>query len=176
MRFHFVDRILALEPGVRITTVKSLTLGEEYLADHFPRFPVMPGVLMLQAMAEAGAWLIRVSEDFAHSLVLLKEARNVRYADFVAPGQTLIITAEIVKQDAREVQLKARGMVADRTAVNGRLVLERYNAADLEPQRRSIDEYLIRNMRQTFQMLMSAPAADAASHAASAGAQMPVPS
>ena len=155
MRFHFVDRILELEPGVRITTVKTLTLGEEYLVDHFPRFPVMPGVLMLQAMAEAGAWLVRATEDFSHSLVLLKEARNVRYADFVAPGQTLTISAEIVKQDSREVQLKARGMVADRTAVSGRLVLERSNAADADPQQRLSDEYLIRNLRQTFGMLYS---------------------
>jgi 3-hydroxyacyl-[acyl-carrier-protein] dehydratase len=72
MRFTFVDRVLDLEPGVKITTVKALSLAEEYLADHFPRFPVMPGVLMLEAMTHAGAWLVRVSEDFAHSMVLLK--------------------------------------------------------------------------------------------------------
>ena len=55
MHFTFVDRVLQLQPGVSITTVKCLSLAEEYLADHFPRFPVMPGVLMLQAMTEAGA-------------------------------------------------------------------------------------------------------------------------
>ena len=53
MRFHLVDRVHAWEPGKRLTASKVLTLGEEYLADHFPTFPVMPGVLMLQAVAEA---------------------------------------------------------------------------------------------------------------------------
>jgi len=52
MRFQLVDRILEVEPGRRICLVKHLTLGEEYLADHFPTFPVMPGVLMLQTLVE----------------------------------------------------------------------------------------------------------------------------
>src|SRR5271168_1212794 len=107
MRFTLLDRIIELEPGAKITAVKNLSLAEEYLADHFPGFPVMPGVLMLEAMTQASAWLVRASEDFAHSVVLLKEARNVKYANFVEPGQTLHVTAEIVEQDARETKLKA---------------------------------------------------------------------
>ena len=63
MRFSLIDRIVELEPGERVTATKSLTMAEEYLADHFPHFPVMPGVLMLEAMTQAGAWLVRVSED-----------------------------------------------------------------------------------------------------------------
>ena len=63
MRFHLIDRILELDPGKRIRMVKNLTLGEEYLADHFPTFPVMPGVLMLQTLVEGSAWLLRATED-----------------------------------------------------------------------------------------------------------------
>ena len=59
MRFNLVDQIVDVQPGQTIRVVKNLTLGEEYLADHFPTFPVMPGVLMLQMLVEAGAWLIR---------------------------------------------------------------------------------------------------------------------
>ena len=55
MRFTLLDRIIDFEPGDRITAVKSLAMAEEYLADHFPNFPVMPGVLMLEAMTQAGA-------------------------------------------------------------------------------------------------------------------------
>jgi 3-hydroxymyristoyl/3-hydroxydecanoyl-(acyl carrier protein) dehydratase len=55
MRFHLVDRIVAVEPGKSLRAVKHLTLAEEYLADHFPTFPVMPGVLQLQALVEAGS-------------------------------------------------------------------------------------------------------------------------
>jgi len=56
MRFNLVDRIVEVQPGRSIRVFKNLTLGEEYLADHFPTFPVMPGVLMLQMLVEAGAW------------------------------------------------------------------------------------------------------------------------
>ena len=66
------------------SAVKNVTLTEEYLADHFPEFPVLPGVFMLEAATQAGAWLLRLSENFAHSIISLKEARNIKYADFVA--------------------------------------------------------------------------------------------
>ena len=153
MRFTFVDRILDLQPGVKITTVKTLTLGEEYLADHFPRFPVMPGVLMLQALTEAGAWLVRASENFAHSIVTLKEAKNVRFADFVQPGRVLTVTAEIIKSSPEEVQLKAQGQLTDRPAVGGRLILERYNLADKRPELAASDNYLRRLMEQHFSII-----------------------
>ena len=121
MRFSLIDRIVELEPCVRITAVKTLTMTEEYLADHFPHFPVMPGVLMLEALTQAGAWLVRVSEDFAHSIVVLKQANNVKYAQFVEPGQTLSVTAEILKFDEGEVKLKAYGTVSGRIILTARL-------------------------------------------------------
>jgi len=157
MRFTFVDRVVDLQPGVKITTVKSLSLAEEYLADHFPRFPVMPGVLMLEAMTQAGAWLVRVSEDFAHSIVVLKEARNIKYAAFVEPGQMLTVTAEIVKHDERETQLKAQGMVGDRVAVSGRLVLERFNMIDSRPDMGPTDAFVCRQMRALLALLYQPP-------------------
>ena len=133
MRFTLLDRILQLDPGSRIVAVKNLSLAEEYLADHFPRFPVMPGVLMLEAMIQAGAWLIRAGEDFAHSVVVLREARNVKYGNFVQPGQTLTITAEVRSQDDRETKLETLGAVDGVQTVSARLVLERYNLADADP-------------------------------------------
>ncbi len=153
MRFILIDRVVDLEPGTRIKAVKNLSMAEEYLADHFPGFPVMPGVLMLQAMTEAGAWLVRVSEDFAHSMVVLKRARSVKYGQFVEPGQTLEVTAEIVKQDERETTLKTRGMVGGRTTVLARLVLERYNLAEANPERGDRDERIKRHLRQVLALL-----------------------
>src|SRR6267143_1072662 len=94
MRFHLIDRILELEPGKRIRMVKNLTLGEEYLADHFPTFPVMPGVLMLQTLVEGSAWLLRATEDFQHSVIALRDARNVKYGNFMQPGNSMTITVE----------------------------------------------------------------------------------
>src|SRR5689334_21073817 len=98
MRFNLVDRIVEVEPGKRIRAVKNLTLGEEYLADHFPTFPVMPGVLMLQTLVEASAWLLRITDDFRHSVIVVREARNVKYGTFMDPGRQMDITVDLVEQ------------------------------------------------------------------------------
>jgi 3-hydroxyacyl-[acyl-carrier-protein] dehydratase len=156
MRFKLLDRITALEPNVSITAVKGLGLAEDYLADHFPLFPVMPGVFMLEAMTQASAWLIRVSEDFQHSMVLLKEARNVKYADFVAPGQILTVTAEILGQDEKETKLKVHGSVDGRTNVSARLVMSRFNLAEGNPARASADAHVLRQMRLQYHVLFPA--------------------
>lgn len=150
MRFALIDRVDELQPGARIVARKNLSLAEEYLADHFPGFPVMPGVLMLEAMTQAGAWLIRASEDFVHSVVLLKEARNVRYGNFVEPGETLRIEAEWVKQDERTTTLKAAGTVDGAATVSARLILERYNLADTHPARAEADAVIVQHLREQF--------------------------
>ena len=153
MRFTLIDHIVELEPGKKIVAVKNLSMAEEYLADHFPGFPVMPGVLMLEAMTQAGAWLVRASEDFAHSMVVLKQVANVKYGQFVEPGQTLTVAAEIIRQTQRETKLKARGTVQDRLTVAGRLTIERYNLADTCPSHKSTDDQLKKEMRELFGLL-----------------------
>ena len=140
MRFTLIDRIVELQEGASITAVKTLSLAEEYLQDHFPRFPCMPGVLMLESMCQAGAWLVRKSEDFSHSIIVLKEARNVKYADFVEPGQVLTVTVEITKQDEQLTWLKASGSVQGNVAVSARLILERFNGADRHDGQHLIEE------------------------------------
>jgi 3-hydroxyacyl-[acyl-carrier-protein] dehydratase len=159
MRFCLLDRIVELEPGVRVTAVKRLRPDEDYLEDHFPRFPVMPGVLMLEAMYQASAWLVRQSEGFAHSMVILKEARNIKYADFVTPGKELVVSAEILKQDETLTTLKAQGLIEGNVAVNGRLVLERFNLADRFPKRKNTDPYLRAELRGVLKRLLQIPAA-----------------
>ncbi len=153
MRFTLIDRVTDLVPGERITAIKNLSLAEEYLADHFPGFPVMPGVLMLEAMTQTGAWLVRASEDFAHSTVLLKEARNVKYASFVEPSETLVVSAAILDQDERHTKIKAEGTVAGRPTVSARLTLERYNLASEDPARAVTDQVVTRKMRELFALL-----------------------
>jgi 3-hydroxyacyl-[acyl-carrier-protein] dehydratase len=153
MRFTLLDRVTAIEPGKSITAIKTLSLSEEYLADHFPSFPVMPGVLMLESMTQAAAWAIRLGEDFAHSIVVLREAKNVKYGDFVQPGRVLTVTAEVQSQDARFTKVKASGSVGDRTSLTARLVLERYNFADRMPYGDAVDARVRAEMRKLWRLL-----------------------
>lgn len=153
MQFILVDRILELEPGRRIVTAKNLTLAEEYLAEHFPGFPVLPGVLMLESVAQASAWLIRITEDFAHSMVVLKAAKAVRYGNFVTPGNQLIVEARIVRMKDGDTELQAKGTVDGVSAVSGRVVMEAYNLRDREPGLGTVDQDLVGALRRQFMYL-----------------------
>src|SRR4051794_23001849 len=108
MRFNLIDRIVEVQPGRSLRAYKNLTLGEEYLADHFPTFPVMPGVLMLHTLVEAAAWLVRLTDDFRHSVVVLREARNVKYGTFMEPGRRLDVAVELAEQGEGTVAFKGK--------------------------------------------------------------------
>lgn len=155
MRFNLIDQIRELTPQ-RILAVKNLTLGEEYLQDHFPTFPVMPGVLMLEAMVQAGAWLWRSSSDFSHSVIVLREARGIKYGNFVDPGRQLELTVEIADRFDENTQVatfKGNGEVNGAATVSARLVLERYNLRDRDPGLASLDEELVSHYRRRFLVL-----------------------
>src|SRR3954463_16289694 len=109
MRYQLVDRLIDVDPGRQIRMVKALTLGEEYLADHFPTFPVMPGVLMLETLVEAGAWLLRLTDDFRHSVIVLREARNVKYGTFMEPGRQMTIRVDLIEQTETTATFKGKG-------------------------------------------------------------------
>lgn len=153
MRFTLIDRIVDLRPAESITAVKSPSLTEDFLQDHFPLFPVMPGVLMLESMYQASAWLLRKTDDFANSMILLREARNVKYAGLVRPGQQLVITSTIQKRDGNEVCFKAQGTIEGEVAVSGRLILHQYNLADEDPSREFVDAHIVRTLRSELEML-----------------------
>ncbi len=148
MRFWLLDSIRSYEPDVALTAVKNVTLTEEYLADHFPEFPVLPGVFMLEAATQASAWLMRLSENFAHSIITLKEARNIKYADFVRPGKSLEVAVSMVKKDDRFATLKVEGRMEGAQTLSGRLVVERYNLAERDSALREVDEHIITDLRR----------------------------
>jgi len=130
MRFWLLDRICSYEADTELTAIKNVSLTEEYLADHFPEFPVLPGVFMLEAATQAGAWLVRLSENFAHSVIVLKEAKGVKFADFVAPGHSLRMCLKQTKRVGKIVHMRFHGEVDGRSCVSGRLVLECSNLSD----------------------------------------------
>jgi 3-hydroxyacyl-[acyl-carrier-protein] dehydratase len=153
MRFNLVDRIVEVVPGRSIRTAKNLTLAEEYLADHFPTFPVMPGVLMLQSLVESGAWLLRISEDFRHSMIVLREAKNVKYGQFMEPGRRMLVTAELVEQEGNLATFKGKGEMEGSQTVSARFTLLRYNLRDRNPAWQATDERLVSHYRHLCTLL-----------------------
>jgi 3-hydroxyacyl-[acyl-carrier-protein] dehydratase len=162
VRFVLVDRISELESGRRIVAHKALSLAEEYLADHFPTFPVLPGVLMVEAMVQASAWLVREALDFAPSIVLLKEARNVTYKSFLAPGQMLTIESDCKELAAEQSVFAARGAVDGREIVKGKLTLRHFSLAEKDPRLAEVDEEIRKRMRALFGLIWGGRPARAA--------------
>tara|TARA_R110002049_G_scaffold50370_2_gene142961 strand:+ start:14851 stop:15336 length:486 start_codon:yes stop_codon:yes gene_type:complete len=148
MKYSQLDRITSLEPGKRIVAERTLGAEEGFLADHFPNFPVMPGVMMLEALLQASVWMIRTGEDFQSPLVLLREVRSVKFGDFLAPGETLQITAEVFKEDGPITTVKASAQKNGRTTVSARLILERSTSGD--PERLGTDNDVRMRARKQF--------------------------
>src|SRR5262249_28849693 len=153
MRFNLIDRIVDVQPGQALRAVKNLTLGEEYLADHFPTFPVMPGVLMLQTLVEAGAWLLRLSEDYRHTVIVLREARNVKYGTSMDPGRQMAVTVELTERDDALATFKGKGEVDGNTAVSARLTLAHYNLRDRNPALQDTDAQIVQHLRRQCLLL-----------------------
>ncbi|HEC61226.1 MAG TPA: beta-hydroxyacyl-ACP dehydratase [bacterium] len=167
MKFLLVDKIECLEPGRRIVTTKSLSLAEEYLADHFPTFPVLPGVLMLEAMTQSAAWLVRIQQDFRKSIIVLSSARNVRYNYFLKPGNTLRCEVEVISIAEDTAKFKGSGYVADRLAVSARLELKCMEMADKVRHGKDIDERITAQVKEMFELVGGPAALSACSQAAS---------
>ena len=154
MRFNLVDRITEIQEGKSLKGIKHLTLAEEYLADHFPSFPVMPGVLMLQCLVEASAWLWRATSEFQHSIIALREAKNVKYGSFMEPGRTMEITVELVKRDDGQAIFRGKGnLQGGAQTVSAQMSLVAYNLRDKNAAGLALDEKLIAHWRERLAWL-----------------------
>src|SRR5438552_18207229 len=158
LKFNLIDKIESLS-AEKIVASKYVSLAEEYLADHFPTFPVLPGVMMLEALTQAAAWLLHRRHNFAKSMAVLKEARNVKYGNFVAPGNFLRVEVELHKPTATGATFKAAGTVGDAQAVSARLELAYFNLADKQPALAEIDARLREHNRQRWALIAPSPSA-----------------
>lgn len=157
MRFHLIDRIDTWEPGKSLTATKFLALGEEYLADHFPQFPIMPGVLMLQSCVEAASWLWRASTDYKHPVVVLRELKSVKYGTFMLPGRRMDVSVEMTKSEADRATFKAKGANdAGEQTVNAIFTLHGYALAPRGPAGVTADAKLLEHCKTRWALLTGA--------------------
>ena len=154
MRFILIDKVVSLEAGKQIKAVKNVSLSEEYLADHFPTFPVLPGVLLLEGLIESASWLVRKSENFTHSMILLEQARNVKYKSFLAPGAQIQYTVDAKTIEENVSSFVGLGVSQGQRIVEARLGLRHFNLADDDPAMAAVDARVIENLKERWKLLV----------------------
>lgn len=121
MRFFMLDKIIEWEIGTRARGIKNVSLSEDFFDDHFPRHPIMPGVLIIEALAQLSGLLLEttVERDYKKKVkALLTMLEKVKFRNISKPGDTLVLNSEIVSvhEDSGKVRAKAE--------VDGKVIAE----------------------------------------------------
>ena len=119
--FLLVDRVLSFEPGKRLTGIKNVTINEPFFQGHFPGHPVMPGVLIVEALAQASGLLVQLSSELdptQHPLFYLVKVDKARFARIVEPGDQLVLQVE------QKRMIRRMGQFWCQALVDGQIVAE----------------------------------------------------
>jgi len=131
MRWFWIDRFIEFESGSHARSVKNVTLAEEHLHDHFPGFPVMPGSLMIEGMAQTGGILLGEINDFEH-IVILAKVPQMTFHSWACPGDQLIYTAKITNAGDEGGAVEVTAMVGDRLVAEGSIIFVHLDTSDSE--------------------------------------------
>jgi 3-hydroxyacyl-[acyl-carrier-protein] dehydratase len=129
MRYHFIDKIRRIEIGRQIVIVKNVTLTEDFFESHFVGFPVMPGALILEAMAQACGALIEISANYQSFSILLM-VEKLKFKKMVHPGDQLIITANVISQHSESALFEAKAEVDGKVVTTGSIMVGIVSAND----------------------------------------------
>ena len=131
--FLFVDRIEDLQPGVRASGIKCVTANEPFFAGHFPDQPIMPGVLLIEAMAQVGAVAILSLPQFVGHLALFGGVDKARFRRPVVPGDVLRLEVEIVRRVTRFGKGHGQAKVGDSVVAEADLIFAIMDSSAVAP-------------------------------------------
>lgn len=154
MRWVFLDRIQELVPGKQARGFKGVAASEDFFADHFPGFPVLPGVLQIEALAQLSGKLIEVTvfqNDARWVWPIISIVKKAKFRRFVAPGVALELNAELVELRDESAICKAAAKLDGKITTEAELVFV-FNPGDLDtPEAQAKLEHLEReNLRQLW--------------------------
>jgi len=120
--FLMVDRILELEPGKRAVGIKNVTVNEPFFQGHFPQRAIMPGVLIIEAMAQVGGIMILSVEEHRGKLAYLGTVDRVKFRHPVVPGDTLYMETELLRIRGNMGRVRCAARVGDQSVAEAEIM------------------------------------------------------
>lgn len=132
MRYLFIDKIRSIECNKSITALKNVALSEDVFTDHFIGYPVMPGALQIETVAQAATALLEVSSGFTIKAIL-SIVEKTKFRRIVRPGDQLLVKVNIITKEKKSAQLEGEIFVDDRSVMDGRFIFSLMNADQFYP-------------------------------------------
>lgn len=116
--FLLIDRVIEIEPKKRIVALKNVSINEQFFAGHFPAYPIMPGVLIIEAMAQAGGALLmsEISASIENQLIVFTSIERAKFRRPVTPGDQLRIEVDVIVWRGKAGKMRGRGTVEGKLA------------------------------------------------------------
>jgi len=130
--FLLVDRVIEIEKGKKAVGIKNVTINENFFQGHFPSRPVMPGVLMVEAMAQVAGVVILTNELHRGKVAFFMAVNNVKFRKVVNPGDQLIMEVEVIRDKSRTAQVQGKSKVDGEIVVEADMIFSFTDAGFLE--------------------------------------------
>ena len=151
MRYYLIDKITEFKVGERASGVKNVTMSEDFLADHFPRHPTMPGALIIEGLAQLGGLLLEHSarKEFGIRVkAILSIIERAKFRQMVKPGDQLRLEVELTKLREESGMVRAVAILGDKVAAEAELMFVYFENVDpkLEEKQQEIVKFMMRDL------------------------------
>lgn len=152
MRFFMLDKIIEWELGERAKAIKNVSLSEDFFDDHFPRHPIMPGVLVIEALAQLSGLLLEATVERDHQKkvkALLTLLEKVKFRNISKPGDTLILNSEIVSLHEDSGKVKTIAKVEEKVIAETGMIFVWVSLEDpeLEKKRQQLLDFWLQGLK-----------------------------
>ncbi len=148
MRYFLVDKVTAYRPGESASGLKSVTLSDEILHDHFPDYPIMPGVLIVEALAQLAGFALEIDSDRPKERAILAQIERAKFHAPVGPGDQLRLEVRVEQRLEAAARVQGEALLGERVVARAELtfMLKTIDSERVHEQRRALYRLWLREL------------------------------